>query len=70
MDKDQTQDSEPNPEQPESTRRFIYRSVEPETQNDRPMRRSTDTPRAFRGIAGQIVPRRMLVKMRIYLKVN
>jgi hypothetical protein len=35
-------------------RRFAYRSVEPETPSSHPMRRSTDTPRAFQGMAGQV----------------
>lgn len=52
------------------TRPFAYRSVEPEAQSSHPMRRSTDTPRAFQGIAGQICPRPMVLKMRVYLKLN
>jgi hypothetical protein len=51
-------------------RRFIYRSVQPEGGLAHPMRRSTDTPQPFRGVAGELCPGLMLVKMRIYLKVN
>jgi hypothetical protein len=51
-------------------RRFVYRSVEPETHSSHPMRRSTDTPRAFQGMPGQVCPRLRMVKMRIYLKLN
>ncbi len=51
-------------------RRFAYRSVEPEAMSSHPMRRSTDTPRAFQGMPGQVCPRLRVVKMRIYLKLN
>jgi hypothetical protein len=56
------QDSEP--------RRFVYRSVRPEIQHNHPLRRSTDTPQAFAGTAGQLCPRPFLVKMRVYLTLN
>ena len=51
-------------------RRFAYRSVEPEAQSSHPLRRSTDTPRAFQGMPGQVCARLRMVKMRIYLKLN
>jgi len=51
-------------------RRFVYRSVVPDTDRTHPLRRSTDMPRPFRGAAGQLCPRTQLVKMRVYLKLN
>ena len=62
------QPASPNPaHQP---RRFVYRSVQPEAQSSHPLRRSTDTPRAFQGMPGQVCARLRMVKMRIYLKLN
>jgi hypothetical protein len=34
------------------------------------MRRSTDTPRAFQAIPGQLCPGPVLLKFRVYLKLN
>jgi hypothetical protein len=51
-------------------RRFVYRSIQAEGESVHPMRRSTDTPHAFRGMAGELCPGLMLVKVRVYLKVN
>jgi hypothetical protein len=51
-------------------RRFVYRSIDPQTQLSHPLRRSTDTPRAFEGTPGQLCPQPLLLKMRVYLKVN
>jgi hypothetical protein len=60
-----------DPRHPESRpRRFIYRSVEPDAQLPHPMRRSTDTPQAFQGIPGQLCPKPLLLKFRVYLKLN
>jgi hypothetical protein len=56
------------PEPP--SRRYIYRSVEPETGCSHPLRRSTDIPRQFQGTAGQICPRPLMLKFRVYLKLN
>jgi hypothetical protein len=56
--------SEPQP------RKYVYRSVEPETDCFHPLRRATDTPREFRGTAGQICPKPIMLKMRVYLKLN
>ncbi len=50
-------------------RRFVYRAAEAEGYSH-PLRRSTDTPRAFRGIAEEICPKVMQLKFRVYLKVN
>jgi hypothetical protein len=50
-------------------RRFVYRAAEAEGFSH-PLRRSTDTPQAFRGIAGEICPRVVQMKFRVYLKVN
>jgi hypothetical protein len=52
------------------SRRFIYRSIQPEGASNHPARRSTDTPRPFFGVAGELCPGLMLVQMRVYLKVN
>jgi hypothetical protein len=51
-------------------RKYIYRSVEPETECAHPLRRCSDTPREFHGVAGQICPRPLVLKMRVYLKLN
>jgi hypothetical protein len=51
-------------------RRFVYRSVDPDPQPAHPMRRSTDTPQAFQGIPGQLCPNPLLLKFRVYLKLN
>jgi hypothetical protein len=56
--------SEPQP------RRYVYRSVEPDTDCSHPLRRCTDTPSQFRGVAGEICPKPMMIKMRVYLKLN
>jgi hypothetical protein len=63
---------ENHPPQPPSAaqpRRFVYRSVEPET-HSHPLRRSTDIPRKFQGVAGQLLAGPQLLKMRVYLKLN
>lgn len=52
------------------SRRYIYRSAEPETSCSHPLRRSTDTPRQFQGIAGEICPQPLMLKFRVYLKLN
>ena len=51
-------------------RQFAYRSIDPEKHPTHPSRRSTDTPRVFRAEDGAMSPRTLLLKMRIYLKVN
>ena len=56
-------DSEPR------IRRFVYRSIEPDTQRAHPMRRSTDVPREFQGLSGELRPP-ILLKMGVYLKLN
>jgi hypothetical protein len=57
--------SEPQP------RKYVYRSVEPDDMDcAHPLRRCTDTPREFRGVAGEICPKPMMLKMRVYLKLN
>jgi hypothetical protein len=71
MDEDQDRDQQLDSQriQPEP-RRFIYRAVEPEATQSHPQRRSTDIPRAFQGVAGEICPKTQYVKMRVYLKLN
>jgi hypothetical protein len=56
--------SEPQP------RKYVYRSIEPDTDCSHPLRRCTDTPRQFRGAAGEISPKPLMIKMRVYLKLN
>ena len=51
-------------------RRFVYRSIEPDTQRAHPMRRSTDVPREFQGLAGELSRPPILLKMGVYLKLN
>jgi len=51
-------------------RKYVYRSVEPDTDCSHPLRRSTDTPREFRGAAGELCPKPLMIKMRVYLKLN
>jgi hypothetical protein len=62
---------QPDPAVPQpEPRRFIYRAVGPEASPTHPMRRSTDTPRLFQGVAGELCPGVQMVKMRVYLKLN
>ena len=51
-------------------RPFVYRSTDPDTNLAHPLRRATDFPRPFQGIAGHPSPRTQLLKFRVYLKVN
>jgi hypothetical protein len=51
-------------------RRFVYRAAQPDADHSHPMRRSTDTPRAFQAIPGQLCPGPVLLKFRVYLKLN
>jgi len=61
----------PDPRRPESQpRRFVYRSVELDTNLTHPLRRSTDIPHAFQPIPGQTNSRTQLLKFRVYLKLN
>jgi hypothetical protein len=55
---------------PSHPRRFIYRSIQPDPQPSHPLRRSTDTPRAFQGIAGKLCSHPVMLKFRVYLKLN
>jgi hypothetical protein len=65
---------EENPRDPQHPpprpRRFVYRSAEPDVSLSHPLRRSTDTPQAFQGIPGQLCPNPVLLKFRVYLKLN
>jgi hypothetical protein len=65
---------EENPRDPQNPpsppRRFVYRLAEPDASISHPLRRSTDTPCAFRGIPGQLCPNPLLLKFRVYLKLN
>ena len=58
----------PNSQSPH--RRFVYRAVEPDCQQSHPLRRATDTPHQFQAIPGQICPSSLLLKFRVYLKLN
>jgi hypothetical protein len=55
---------------PSLPRRFVYRSAEPDSTLTHPLRRSTDAPRPFQGIPGQLCPKPVLLKFRVYLKLN
>ena len=68
---------EENPELPldrrhseSQPRPYMYRSVEPDTTLIHPLRRSTDMPRPFQGVAGQLSPRTKVLKFRVYMKLN
>ncbi len=56
------QNSEPRP--------YVYRSAQPDAGQSHPMRRSTDNPGATRGIATQFCPQPLLLKFRVFLKLN
>jgi hypothetical protein len=58
----------PNPQSPH--RRFVYRAVEPNPNLSHPLRRATDIPRPFQGIPAQLCPNPLLLKFRVYLKLN
>jgi hypothetical protein len=55
---------------PTPPRRFVYRSAEPDTHLAHPLRRATDFPRPFQAIPGQLCPNPVLLKFRVYLKLN
>jgi hypothetical protein len=68
---------EDNPDQPLDRsdpplppRRFVYRSAEPDSTVAHPLRRSTDAPHPFQGIPGQLCPKPILLKFRVYMKLN
>jgi hypothetical protein len=64
-------DQPSDPPNPQSLpRRFVYRSAEPDMQFSHPFRRSTDTPLPFQGIPGELCPNPLLLKFRVYLKLN
>ena len=63
-------DPKPNPQNSQNSRRFTYRSTEPDTDLSHPLRRETDHPRPFQGIAGRLSPKPLLLKFRVYLKLN
>jgi hypothetical protein len=58
------------PAPPSSPRKFVYRSAEPDSYGSHPLRRANDTPRAFRGFAGELSPNTTLLKFRVYMKIN
>jgi hypothetical protein len=58
------------PDQPVPPRRFVYRSAEPDSDANHPLRRSTDAPRPFRSLSGQPSPKTQLLKFRVYMKLN
>jgi len=55
---------------PSSPRRFVYRAAEPDSSLTHPLRRSTDTPQPFQGIPGELCPKPVLLKFRVYPKLN
>jgi hypothetical protein len=67
---DQPLDRADRRDQPSPPRRFVYRSAEPDSSLTHPLRRSTDTPRPFQGVAGQLCPKPVLLKFRVYMKLN
>jgi hypothetical protein len=58
------------PEFPRPRRRFVYRAAEAETPLAHPLRRATDQPRPFQTVAGIGPSNALLLKFRVYLKVN
>jgi hypothetical protein len=60
----------PNSRHPPTPRRFVYRSAEPDTNLAHPLRRATDFPRHFQAIPGRLCPNPLLLKFRVYLKLN
>ncbi len=68
---DDIRDRRLDPPSPQSAhRRFVYRAVEPDDQQSHPLRRATDAPRQFQAIPGELCPSPMLLKYRVYLKLN
>jgi hypothetical protein len=61
---------DPPPDPQASPRRFVYRAAEPDSDAAHPLRRATDTPRPFQGLAGRLSPKPLLLKFRVYLKLN
>jgi hypothetical protein len=55
---------------PTPPRRFGYRAVEQDTNLAHPLRRATDTPRSFQAVPGQARTNPLLLKFRVYLKLN
>jgi hypothetical protein len=51
-------------------RRFVYRAPDRETNFAHPLRRATDAPHPLQAIPGQICPDPLLLKFRVYLKLN
>lgn len=65
------QDPQLDPRQPPAPpRRFVYRTAQPDNSLSHPLRRVTDTPHPFQGIPGQLCPNPLLLKFRVYLKLN
>ena len=58
------------PEFPLPRRRFIYRDAEADSPLAHPLRRSTDHPRRFQTATGVGPSNAVLLKFRVYLKVN
>jgi hypothetical protein len=65
---EQNRDTPPNSKP--SPRRFVYRAAEPDSDACHPLRRATDAPRSFQGLAGRLSPKAQLLKFRVYLKLN
>ena len=63
-------DDNNTPNLPLPRRRFIYRDAEPDNPMAHPLRRSTDHPRPFQTTAGIGPSNAVLLKFRVYLKVN
>jgi hypothetical protein len=58
------------PAPPSSPRRFVYRSTRPDSAHPHPLRRATDAPQPFQGVAGELSPSALLLKFRVYMKLN
>jgi hypothetical protein len=55
---------------PPQPRRYVYRAAEPDSTLSHPLRRSTDMPHPFQGNPSQPCPKPVLLKFRVYLKLN
>jgi hypothetical protein len=58
------------PSPPANPRPFVYRAAQPDSGRPHPLRRSSDAPYPFQGIAGELVPNALLLKFRVYMKLN
>jgi hypothetical protein len=70
MEQNRDQPTDPQAPQARRPRRFVYRSAEPDNTLHHPLRRSTDMPHEFQGITGRVCTHPLLLKFRVYLKLN